>query len=249
MRSRPVSAWIRAPVRARTYRRLWRLSRIYPAPWTRAFRDPDFTLARLALRRGAAQKVRELAELLTLLRGERPRALVEIGTNRGGTLFALCRVAESDAMVISIDLPGGDFGGGYAESEVPRLESYARPGQELHLIRRDSHEYQTRQALLAILKAVPIDFLLIDGDHSYEGVKRDFELYEPLVREGGIIAFHDILPHRHDPRCQVDRFWREIQHRFDHLEIIDSYDNQGIDSEWGGLGVLRKAASPNAPQG
>lgn len=246
MRSRPISAWIRAPVRRRTYRRLWRLRRIYPAPWKQAYRDPDFKLARHALRRGAAQKVRELAELLSLLRAECPRRLVEIGTNRGGTLYALCRVAASDAVLVSIDLPGGDFGGGYTESEAAQLESYARLGQEMHLIRKDSHDNQTREELAAVLGGEPIDFLLIDGDHTYAGVKRDFELYEPLVREGGIIAFHDIVPHGHDPRCQVDGFWREIRHRFDHREIIDAYDNQGIDSEWGGLGLLIKTVSQNA---
>jgi hypothetical protein len=36
--------------------------------------------------------------------------------------------------------------------------------------------------------------LFIDGDHTYEGVRRDFEMYSPLVRKGGIIAFHDIYP-------------------------------------------------------
>jgi hypothetical protein len=33
--------------------------------------------------------------------------------------------------------------------------------------------------------------LFIDGDHRYEGVRRDFEMYSPLVGAGGLIAFHD----------------------------------------------------------
>ena len=37
-----------------------------------------------------------------------------------------------------------------------------------------------------------IDFLFIDGDHSYEGCKKDVALYMPLLKSGGIIAFHDI---------------------------------------------------------
>ena len=40
----------------------------------------------------------------------------------------------------------------------------------------------------------PIDVLFIDGDHSYEGVLTDWLLYNPLVRKGGIVAFHDVLP-------------------------------------------------------
>ena len=37
----------------------------------------------------------------------------------------------------------------------------------------------------------PISFLYIDGDHTYEGVKSDFELWEPKVKIGGTIGFHD----------------------------------------------------------
>ncbi len=36
-----------------------------------------------------------------------------------------------------------------------------------------------------------IDFLFIDGDHNYEGVKKDWELYSPLLKSGSVIAFHD----------------------------------------------------------
>ena len=38
----------------------------------------------------------------------------------------------------------------------------------------------------------PIRLLFIDGDHSYEGCRRDFELWSPFVVPGGIIAFHDV---------------------------------------------------------
>lgn len=43
------------------------------------------------------------------------------------------------------------------------------------------------------LENKPVDVLFIDGDHSYEGVLADWLLYHPLVREGGIVAFHDAL--------------------------------------------------------
>jgi predicted O-methyltransferase YrrM len=39
----------------------------------------------------------------------------------------------------------------------------------------------------------PIDVLFIDGDHSYEGVRRDWELFSPHVRRMGIVIFHDTL--------------------------------------------------------
>jgi len=37
-----------------------------------------------------------------------------------------------------------------------------------------------------------LDFLFIDGDHSYEGVKMDFDIWFPKLKSGGIIAMHDI---------------------------------------------------------
>ncbi len=39
----------------------------------------------------------------------------------------------------------------------------------------------------------PIDLLFIDGDHSYDGVKRDWELFSPHVSAFGVVVFHDTL--------------------------------------------------------
>jgi predicted O-methyltransferase YrrM len=39
---------------------------------------------------------------------------------------------------------------------------------------------------------IKIDFLFIDGDHSYEGVKKDWDLYSPLLKPNSIVLFHDI---------------------------------------------------------
>ena len=76
-----------------------------------------------------------------------------------------------------------------------------------------------------------LDFLFIDGDHSYEGVKQDYELYSPLVKKGGIIAFHDIC--EHPIRCDVDKYWNEIKVGKNYKELVENY-NQG----WGGIGVI-----------
>jgi predicted O-methyltransferase YrrM len=55
-----------------------------------------------------------------------------------------------------------------------------------------------------------IDFCFIDGDHTYEGVRKDFEMYSRLVRNGGIVAFHDIFG-PNSSVCQVQRFWKEFK--------------------------------------
>ena len=133
--------------------------------------------------------------------------ILEIGTAGGGTLFWFTRVAKPDATIISVDLPGGRFGGGYPRWKIPLFRSFVRVGQEIHLIRADSHDPKTFETVKEILGDRKVDFLFIDGDHTYEGVKRDFEMYSPLVREGGIIAFHDIVPHPPQTGYEVSRFW------------------------------------------
>lgn len=42
-----------------------------------------------------------------------------------------------------------------------------------------------------VLQDIKIDLLFIDGDHSYEGVKKDFELYSTILSDNGIIIIHD----------------------------------------------------------
>jgi predicted O-methyltransferase YrrM len=189
-----------------------------------------------AKRRGAKQKLREFGSLVRLVRKRCPRVVVEIGTMHGGTLWAWCQSASSDALLVSIDLPGGAFGGGYSDAEAERLAGYRRPGQTLELIRADSHDPATVAQLRALLGSRTIDLLFIDADHSYEGVARDYEMYAPLVRPGGLIAFHDVLPCRPEDG-EVSRFWHEVRARYRYCEFTDPHDLSWR-GQWGGIGVL-----------
>jgi predicted O-methyltransferase YrrM len=175
----------------------------------------------------------EIAELGKLLQALAPMHSLEIGTNYGGTLFLLCSLSPPGARIISLDLPGGRFGGGYPRRKIPLYWKFPRNGQHLRLIRADSHLPETKQQVEDALAGKRLDFLFIDGDHTYEGVKRDFEMYSPLVRSGGMIAFHDIASHRRNEDCQVDKFWNDIKHNFPNREIIENPE-QG----WAGIGVL-----------
>jgi len=85
----------------------------------------------------------EITELLKILARHKPQTILEIGTARGGTLFLFTRVASLDARIISIDLPGGRFGGGYPEWRIPLYESFAIHNQYVYLMRGDSHAHST----------------------------------------------------------------------------------------------------------
>jgi len=201
---------------------------------------PSRKLAEYAVFRGASQKIAELSPLIRLLRRRKLRCVVEIGTMRGGTFWLWCQLAQSDARVASIDLPGGEFGGGYRPKDVKRFRTYGRRKQELHFFRKDSQQESTRDLLIERIDHMPIDFLFIDGDHRLRGVKRDYELYAPLVRRGGLIAFHDILRHPKVPECQVHKFWRQVRQGNRVKEYIDKDDDRGW-GVWGGIGLLYKA--------
>jgi predicted O-methyltransferase YrrM len=183
------------------------------------------------------QKVAELAPLLALLAQRRPATVVEIGTYRGGSFYAFCNIVDRNAILISIDLPGGLFGGGYTDAELSSMRGYGLPTQAVHFLAADSHHASTRDAVRERLDGRPIEFLFIDGDHRYEGVRRDFELYSPLVADGGLIAFHDILPHPAAPLCQVDALWNELKGSYRHAEFVDAAEDWGL-GQWGGIGVL-----------
>lgn len=162
----------------------------------------------------------EIAELARILQANPPKRSLEIGTNYGGTLLLVCRLSPPDAKIISIDLPYGPFGGGYPRRKGLLFRQFPRGSQELHLIRADSHSARTKERVLRILGEDRLDYLFIDADHTYDGVRRDFEMYGPLVRSGGIIALHDIFEHQGQTACEVKKFWSEIKGRYKHQEIV-----------------------------
>lgn len=117
-----------------------------------------------------------------------------VGTTSQSTRTILSALKENDSgMLVSVDT-------------VDRMD---RAGEDLHkywtMIAGDTHE---EDILNKVKEITPIyDLLLIDGDHSYEGVKKDFEMYVPLVKEGGLILMHDIT----NERCGVPKFWEEVK--------------------------------------
>jgi predicted O-methyltransferase YrrM len=143
-------------------------------------------------------------------------------------------IAHEEATLISVDL--------YQTIEKRILFRYIKKEKQIiFLIQGDSHSIETLRKIKEILKDNKVDFLFIDGDHSYEGVKKDFEMYSPLVRKGGIIAFHDIIPDyytRYGIKTsswagEVYKFWNEVKKRYEHMEIVKDRNQDAC-----GIGVL-----------
>lgn len=185
------------------------------------------------------QDSHELYQLQRVLYAQSPATVIEIGTYLGGTLVTLCGAAARDALIISIDLPGGDFGGkgggGYPEENIPIYFSWAKRGQTMRLLRNDSHAKVTQDTVKEVLGDKEVDFLLLDGDHTYEGVKRDFYDYLPFMNQRwGIIALHDICPHEEGGATNVEKFWKELKEKYEYTdEFVED-----ADKGWGGIGVV-----------
>ncbi len=79
-----------------------------------------------------------------------------------------------------------------------------------------------------------IDFLFAHGDHSYNSVRADLENYARLVRPGGVIAFHDIVPGRAESVSGVPQLWREIRTDFESVEFVESWKRHRF-----GTGIVR----------
>lgn len=175
----------------------------------------------------------EIKKLLEIVEEAKIEIMLEIGTANGGTLFLFKQVADPRAMIISIDLPAAPFGGGYPSWKGTLYKRFKKHGQRVHLIRGDSHNQQTFDKVKSILDGKTVGFLFVDGDHTRKGVKIDFEMYAPLVKDGGIIAFHDIVPGPAERVGGVPRFWEEIKTKYTNLEIVKNQNQGGF-----GIGII-----------
>jgi cephalosporin hydroxylase len=183
----------------------------------------------------ADQKRSEILRLLEMVRDLRPQRLCEIGSAEGGTLFLFAQTCDPTTHLISVDIC-------YSAARRRWFPRFARPGQTITCVEADSHDPATVRRLRELLSGEKLDFLFIDGDHSYNGAAQDFEMYAPLVHSGGLIGFHDIVP---DFRTrfgaptksdvgEVPRFWAELKKRYPGCEeLIDDPDQDGY-----GIGVL-----------
>jgi predicted O-methyltransferase YrrM len=193
----------------------------------------DAVLASPAFR--PEQKRPEILGLLRLAERQRPRRVLEIGGRRGGTLLLFTAVASDKARLLSLDLA-------YRPLQVGVNARLAAAGQEVRAFQCDSHRAESLTFVRDWLGGQPVDFLFIDGDHSLDGVVQDFAMYAPLVRPGGIVAFHDIVPDsraRHGVPSSADSgqvpvFWRRLRERGRPvIELVENPDQDGF-----GIGVV-----------
>lgn len=180
----------------------------------------------------------EILPFLELAKSREPRVIVEIGTAQCGTNFLLGQALCSAELIIALDLT--------VHNQRLLMEFSSRNLQRVS-IEASSYDPTTVQRVKRLLNGRKIDILFIDGDHSYSGVKADYDCYHHLVKPGGLIAFHDIVED-HRTRFEsstsfgyageVPRFWKDLINGISNQnfwEFIADTNQDGM-----GIGVLEQ---------
>lgn len=138
----------------------------------------------------------ELAILCGFVAHHRPQRLFEFGTFRGQTTLNLARCAPPDAHVFTLDLPPESIGAlpyardqGYVEVAKGEAFQGKTAGTKITQLLGDSATFDFTPY------ARSIDFIFVDACHSYEACMADSLSALAMIREGGVIFWHDYQPH------------------------------------------------------
>ena len=155
----------------------------------------------------------ELATFLEKISAIEPKAIVEVGTGRGGVTFLMSKIAPT-AQIITIDCNINEIDQFY----------YHRLRKNITALNMNSQDPKTADHVAKLLEGKPIDVLFIDGDHSIAGVTRDYQNFSPQVRPGGLVVFHDI----NDLKLGVPFFWSSLKGNKQEIITDRQRDKYGI---------------------
>jgi predicted O-methyltransferase YrrM len=162
------------------------------------------------------------------------RHLAEIGVWHGVTTCRLRKVMHHEGTLIAVDpYPIGRLG--FSMQRVIAQREVSKIGRgTVHWIRKTGADAARE---LALNVSQTFDFVFVDGDHSYEGLKADWEGWSTLLKPGAVIALHDS---RSTSDRQIDGagsvlFTRDVISRDPRFQTIETVDS---------LTVLRRLGTP-----
>ena len=160
-----------------------------------------------------------------LIRELKPKIFVELGTHNGFSYFVGCQAIQEinlPTKAFAVDHWLGDSHAGKFDDSV--YSSVVNLNDEFAnfstLLKMTFFEARTH------FENESVDLLHIDGFHTYEAVKDDFETWIPKMSKSGVVLLHDI--HVRHADFGVYKFWEELKRKYESIEFVGSY----------GLGVI-----------
>ncbi|UXM96066.1 class I SAM-dependent methyltransferase [Bartonella sp. HY329] len=172
--------------------------------------------------------------LMCLTALHKPALFVELGTHRGLSFNAFCYAAERleyGAKAVAVDTWLGDEQAAFYDNSIFE-------GVQKDLVIYDHFatlKRMTFEEAVDDFENGSIDLLHIDGFHTYEAVKKDFETYISKMSNRGVIIFHDTNVFEAD--FGVWRFWEEVSKNYPHFNFMHGH----------GLGVLYVGQNQDEP--
>jgi len=163
-----------------------------------------------------------------LMRVLRPKVYVELGVHNGASFFAACQSVVQESLstrCIAIDHWEGDPHAGIHDLDT--FQAFART-MNSHYSGFAAYIKATFDEALRHVDDAEVDLLHLDGFHTYEAVKHDFESWAPKLSDGAVVMLHDINEYRGS--FGAWRFWKELENRYPNRTLFLGNDH--------GLGVV-----------